>query len=190
MKKEIKINKFIATIGGHHSEEFDTYAEALAQIKEWYTIDYNNDDGWSESTREELRYYTQPVVNGKTISWSEFDSLESVDDFEFKFDSDFNEYEVDGVHSYIVDASQTYYVELSIAESDDYELSGTWSLYDDQECRNYASLDDLSECDVADFIKTALIDDQKYVRIVYAFDSNGNTLDCGTARGQFTAYTR
>ena len=187
MKKEITISKFVATINGNHSEEFDSREQAIAQVKEWFKIDFDNDEGWSDTTREELRRYVEPVVNGRTLSWEEFDALEEVNNFELKFDRDFDGYEVDGVRTYIDDESETYYVEIEIDEEDEFTIDGKWSLYLDAEYRHYVNLDTLSESDVADLIKKTFEANSKYVRLVYAFDSTGNSIDCGTARGLFTA---
>lgn len=188
MKKEITISKFVATINGNHSEEFDSREQAIDQVKEWFKIDFDNEEGWSDTTREELRRYVEPVVNGRTLSWEEFDALEEVNNFELKFDRDFDGYEVDGVRTYIEDESETYYVEVESKKDDGYEVEGTWSVYLDAEYRTYFDLDNICVCDIESFIKKTLADSQVYVKTIYAFDMAGNSLDVGTARGKFIAY--
>ena len=188
MKKEITISKFVATINGNHSEEFDSREQAIAQIKEWFKIDFDNDEGWSDTTREELRRYVEPVVNGRILSWEEFDALEEVNNFELKFDRDFDGYEVDGVRTYIDDESETYYVEVESKKDDGYEVEGTWSVYRDAEYRTYFDLDNICVCDIESFIKKTLAESSVDVKTIYAFDMAGNSLDVGTARGKFIAY--
>jgi hypothetical protein len=187
MKKEITISKFTATIDGHNSETFDRLTDAVEQVKEWFKIDFNNEEGWSDTTQAELRSYVKPVVDGRTLSWEEFDKLDDVLHYDLQFNDDFDGYKVDGVRTYIVDESETYYVEIEIDEEDEFTIDGKWSLYLDAEYRHYVNLDTLSESDVADLIKKTFEVNSKYVRLVYAFDSTGNSIDCGTARGLFTA---
>lgn len=81
-------------------------------------------------------------------------------------------------------------ITINITKSDDYEIQGAWELLEDDN-RTYVNLEESSvnEYDIADLIKSKLLEKFESIDSVQVFDESGNSIhENSTARGDFLAY--